>query len=262
MLTIVVCVKQVVDPEAPLSLFAIAPDGRNLVPPPGTPPVLSTFDENALEAALCIKDAVEARVVVLSLGNKLARPVLKKTLAAGADELILLEDEQFGQLGSSGTALALAKAVQKIGGVHLVLCGRQAADTDAGQVGIGIATILDMPAITLAQKVEVAGRTLRVERLLSDGYEIVETSLPALVTASNEIGEMRFPPVKAVIAAQKMQPIVWSADDLDLDLSDSARISLVNYFVPDRHVDCHMIEGATPEEIADGIAAVLVTRVA
>ena len=262
MLTIVVCVKQVVDPEAPLSLFAIAPDGRNLVPPPGTPPVLSTFDENALEAALCIKDAVEARVVVLSLGNKLARPVLKKTLAAGADELILLEDEQFGQLGSSGTALALAKAVQKIGDVHLVLCGRQAADTDAGQVGIGIATILDMPAITLAQKVEVAGRTLRVERLLSDGYEIVETSLPALVTASNEIGEMRFPPVKAVIAAQKMQPIVWSADDLDLDLSDSARISLVKYFVPDRHVDCHMIEGATPEEIADGIAAVLVTRVA
>ncbi len=262
MLTIVVCVKQVVDPEAPLSLFAIAPDGRNLVPPPGTPPVLSTFDENALEAALRIKDTVGARVVVLSLGNKLARPVLKKTLAAGADELILLEDGQFGELDSNGTALALAKAIEKIGDVDLVFCGRQAADTDAGQVGIGIACILDMPAITLAQKIEVTGCTLRVERFLSDGYEIVEADLPAVVTASNEIGELRFPPVKAVIAAQKMQPLVWSADDLGLDLSDSARTSLVEYFVPDRYVDCHMIEGATPEEMADGIAAVLKTRVA
>lgn len=262
MLTIVVCVKQVVDPEAPLSLFAIAPGGRHLVPPPGTPPVLSTFDENALEAALCIRDAVGARVVVLSLGNKLARPVLKKTLAAGADELILVEDEQCGELDSCGTALALAKAIQKIGDVDLVLCGRQAADTDAGQVGIGIASILDMPAITLAQKVEVADGRLRVERLTSDGYEVVETVLPALVTASNEIGELRFPPVKAVIAAQKLQPTVWSSDDLGLDLSHSERTNLVKFFVPDRHMDCQLIEGATPEEIAAGIAAVLKSRVA
>jgi electron transfer flavoprotein beta subunit len=261
-LTIAVCVKQVVDPEAPLSLFAIAPDGRNLVPPPGTPPVLSTFDENALEAALRIKDATGARVVVLSLGNKLARPVLKKTLAAGADELILLEDEQFTELDGNGTALALAKAIQKIGEVDLVLCGRQAADTDAGQVGIGVASTLDMPAITLAQKVEVADGRLRVERLASDGYEVVEAALPALVTASNEIGELRFPPVKAVIAAQKLQPIVWSSDDLGLDLSDSGRTNLVKFFVPERRVDCHMIEGETPEEIADGIATVLKTRVA
>jgi electron transfer flavoprotein beta subunit len=260
MLTIVVCVKQVVDPEAPLSLFAIAPDGKNLVPPPGTPPVLSTFDENALEAALRIKDTIGARVVVLSLGNKLARPVLKKALAAGADELILLEDERFSDLDGSATALALSKAIEKIGDVDLVLCGRQAADTDAGQVGIGIASILDMPAVTLAQKVEVADGRLRVERLLSHGYEIVEAGLPALVTASNEIGELRFPPVKAVIAAQKIQPTVWSGADLGLDLSSSVRTNLVKFFVPDRYVDCQMIEGATPEEIADGIAAVLTTR--
>lgn len=262
MLKIVVCAKQVVDPEAPLSLFAIAPDGRNLVPPPGTPPVLSAFDENALEAALRIKDAVGARVVVLSLGNKLARPVLKKTLAAGADELILLDDEQFADLDSSATALALAKAIEKIDQVDLVLCGRQAADTDAGQVGIGIAALLGIPAITLARKVEAANGTLRVERLLPDGYEVVEAGLPAVVTASNEIGELRFPPVKAVIAAQKIQPTVWTASDIGLDLADSVRTNLVKFFVPDRHVDCQMIEGETPEEIAEGLAALLKTRVA
>lgn len=259
MLTIAVCVKQVVDPEAPLSLFEIAADGRHLVPPPGTPPVLSTFDENALEAALLIKDAVGAKVIAISLGHKLARPVLKKTLAAGADELVLLEDEQFAELDSNGTALALAAAIEKIGGVDLVLCGRQAADSDAGQVGIGIAAILDIPAITLARKVDVSDGTVRVERLTADGYEVVEASLPALVTGSNEIGELRFPPVKAVIAAQKREVTVWGAGDLGLDLADSARTNLVKFFVPDRNVDCQIIEGGSPEEIAKGIAAVLKT---
>ncbi len=261
MLTIVVCAKQVVDPEAPLSLFEIAADGKNLVPPPGTPPVSSTFDENALEAALRVKEAVGAKVVVLSMGNKLAKAVLKKTLAAGADELILLEDEQFVDLESRGTALALAKAIEKIGDVDLILCGRQAADTDAGQVGTGIAAILDIPAITLAQKLEVKDGTVRVERLVAEGYEVVEAALPALVTASNEVGELRFPPVKAVIAAQKMDVTVWDAQALGVDLAGSARTDLVKFYVPDRKVECQLIEGSSPEEIAEGIAAVLKTRV-
>ncbi|MGI5939256.1 MAG: electron transfer flavoprotein subunit beta/FixA family protein [Thermoleophilia bacterium] len=261
MLTIAVCAKQVVDPEAPLSLFAIAPDGKNLVPPPGTPPVISTFDENALEAALRIKDAAEAKVVVISMGTNLARPVLKKTVAAGADELILLEDDQFDGLDSNSSALVLAKAIEKIGGVDLVLCGRQAADTDAGQVGLGIAAALDMAAITLARKVEVKDGAVRVERLTADGHEVVEAALPALVTASNEIGELRFPPVKAVIAAQKVQPTVWSAADLGVDLAGAARSELVKFFVTDRNVECQMIEGGSPEEIAEGIVAILKTRV-
>jgi electron transfer flavoprotein beta subunit len=261
MLTIVVCAKQVVDPEAPLSLFQIAEDGKNLVPPPGTPPVLSNFDENALEAALLIKEAIGAKIVVISMGNKLAKPVLKKTLAAGADELILLEDRQFEGLDSNGAALVLAKTIEKIGDIDLVLCGRQAADTDAGQVGIGIAAVLDIPAITLAQKIDVSDSTVRVERLTADGYEVVEAPLPALVTASNEIGELRFPPVKAVIAAQKMPVTVWTAAELDLDLAGSAHTNLVKFFVPDRDIQCQMIEGNGPEEIAEGIAAVLRTRV-
>jgi electron transfer flavoprotein beta subunit len=261
MLTIVVCVKQVVDPEAPLSLFEIAPDGKNLVPPPGTPPVLSAFDENALEAALRLKDTVGAKITVLSLGNKMAKPVLKKTIAAGADELILLEDEAFGTLDSAQTARALARAIEKLGGVDLVLCGRQAADTDAGQVGIGVAALLDLPAITVARHVEVAAGKVRVERVTADGYEVVEADLPALVTASNEVGELRFPPVKATIAAQKVQPTVWTAADLGLDLAGAARTNLEKYYVPDRNVQCEMITGASPGEIADGVAQILKTRI-
>jgi electron transfer flavoprotein beta subunit len=261
MLSVVVCAKQVVDPEAPLSLFELAPDGKSLVPPPGTPPVLSAFDENALEAALRIKDAVGAKLTVLSLGNKLAKAVLKKTIAAGADELVLLEDEAFEALDGAQTARVLAKAIEKLGGADLIVCGRQAADTDAGQVGIGIAALLGLPAVTVARKVDIADGKVRVERVTGDGYEVVETALPALVTASNEVGELRFPPVKATIAAQKVQPTVWTAADLGVDLSGAARSSLVKYYVPDRKVQCELITGATPAEIADGIVAILKTRV-
>jgi electron transfer flavoprotein beta subunit len=260
MLTIAVCVKQVADPEAPLSLFEIASDGRHLVPPPGTPPVLSTFDENALEAALRIKDAVGAKVTVISAGSRLAKPVLKKTIAAGADELILVEDDSFESLEGNGTAKVLTAVIEKIGGADLVLCGRQAADTDAGQVGIGIASILGIPAITLARRVEIVGDLVRVERLTGEGHEVVEADLPALVTVSNELGELRFAPVKAVLAAQREQPIIWTSANLSLDLEGAARTNLVKFFVPDRDVDCEMISGSA-EEVADGIAAVLKTRV-
>jgi electron transfer flavoprotein beta subunit len=255
MLTIAVCMKQVSDPEAPLSLFEIAADGRHLVPPPGTPPVLSTFDENALEAALKIKDTVGATITVLGAGNKLARPVFKKTIAAGADQLVLLEDEGFEDLDSNSTAEVLARTIEKLGGFDLVVCGRQAADTDAGLVGFGIACKLGIPIISLARKVEITGSSVRIERLLPDGYEVVEAALPVLVTASNEIGELRFPPMKAVIAAQKAQPTVWSAADLGLDLAGLRRADLVRFFVPERRVECAMMEG-TPAEIARSISEI------
>jgi electron transfer flavoprotein beta subunit len=191
----------------------------------------------------------------------MAKPVLKKTIAAGADELILLEDEAFEALDSAQTARALARAIEKLGGADLVLCGRQAADTDAGQVGIGVAAILDLPAVTVARKVEVAAGKVRVERVTADGHEVIEAGLPALVTASNEIGELRFPPVKATIAAQKVQPTVWTAADLGLDLAGAARTNLEKYYVPDRNVQCEMITGANPGEIAEGVAQILKTRI-
>jgi electron transfer flavoprotein beta subunit len=260
MLTIAVCAKQVADPEAPLSLFALAPDGRHLVPPPGTPPVLSSFDENALEAALRIKDATGAKVTVISTGNKLAKPVLKKTIAAGADELVLLEDEAFEDLDSNSTVEVLAAAITRLGGFDVILCGRQAADTDAGEVGFGIAAKLGLPVVSLARKVETVDGKIRVERVLPDGFEVVEVRTPVLITASNEVGELRFPPVKAVIAAQKVQPTTWTADVLGLDLDAAARVDLVTYFVPERDVRCEFIQGSSAE-IASSLAEVLRTRV-
>ena len=203
MLRIVVCVKQVIDPEAPASAFQVDADEKRIVPPKGVPPVLNPFDENALEAALRIKDAQETEIVVLSMGRSLAKPVLKKSLAAGADTLILLEDDAFQDLDSASTAHVLTAAIRKLEGYDLVICGRQAGDTDAGEVGSGIAELLGIPSITAACSVEVDGEKVRARRMVSDGHEVVEAPMPVLVTASNEIGDLRFPPLKDVMAAQK-----------------------------------------------------------
>ncbi|MDR3270598.1 MAG: electron transfer flavoprotein subunit beta/FixA family protein [Peptococcaceae bacterium] len=258
MLTIIVCIKQVYDPEMPLSLFQLTEDGK-LIPPPGTPPVLSTFDENALEAALRIKDVQAAKITIISLGDKLAKPVLRKTLAAGADELILLEDAQFAELDSYGTAYVLAQAIERHGLPDMILCGRQAVDTDAGQVGIGLAERLQIPSVTLACQVEVNGERIVVERISGDGMETVALAKPALVTVSQEIGALRYPPVKALMAAKKMDITILSAADLGLAAMIPQRVHLQRMFVPQRNKsDCQMISDAGPEEIAQRLGEVLI----
>jgi electron transfer flavoprotein beta subunit len=253
---VIVLMKQVIDPEAPVSAFKVDEEARKALPPKGTPPVLTPADENALEAALKIKDAQpDTEITVISLGPQMARPVVKKALAAGADALFLLEDATFEDLDSSASALILATAIKKIGEYDLILCGRQSSDTDAGQVGSGVAVILGLPGITIAQKVEVSDGKLRVERVVSDGYEVIESPLPALVTASNEIGDLRFPNVKQTMAAQKIPFTVWSAQDLGVDAAKLQRINRVKLYQPVQEVNTEIIEGETPEEAGAKLAA-------
>ena len=255
MIRIVVLMKQVLDPEAPASSFKIDPETKRAIQPKGTPLVLSPYDESALEAALRIRDAQGAGIIAVSMGPGLERPVVKKSLAAGADELILLEDGAFEDLDSYSTAYILATAIKKIGEYDLILCGRQAADTDAGQVGSGIAEILGIPSITVARKIEVSNREVRVERVVSDGYEVIETSMPALVTASSEIGELRASTLKAIMAAQKKKITVWNPDDLGVDPSRLKRTNLLKLFIPPRREGkCEIIEAESAEEAGANLA--------
>ena len=255
MISIIVCMKQVLDPEAPVSAFKVDPEAKRAIPPKGTPPVLNPFDENALEAALRIKDTQGAEITVISMGRNLARPVVKKSLAAGADELILLEDDAFEDFDSYSAAYILAGAIRKIEKYDLILCGRQAADTDAGQVGSGIAEILGIPSITVARKIEASNGKVRVERVVLDGYEIIEAPMPALVTASNEIGELRSATVKAIIEARKKMVTVWNAQDLGVNPSQTKRTNLLALFIPAREaVKCQMVEGKNPEEAGEKLA--------
>ena len=191
---IVVCVKQVPNPEAAFSMFRVDEAAKKVVPASGLQMVMSPFDEQALEAALRIRDAgAQARITVMTLGPETARAALKHGLAMGADDGVLLADPAFEGADAHGTARVLSTAIGKLSDCDLVLTGRQAADWDAGIVGCGIAELMQMPVITFARDVRLEGIGVRVERVVENGFDLVEAPLPAVVTVSNELGAARAP---------------------------------------------------------------------
>ena len=248
----IVCIKLIPDPEAPAASLKIDSTANKVVPSAGVNLVINPFDEQAVEAALRIKDSHGGKVTIISLGMDLPREVVKNPLAMGADDLIILEDPAFEGGDSWSTAYALAMAIKKVGTFDLIFCGRQAGDWDAGQVGSGIAEILGIPSVTLAKKIGVTDGMAVVERVLPDGYEVVEASLPVLITISNELGEPRFAAIKGIIAASKKQPILWKPVDIDADSSkigEAGRLTrLIKLLKPVREGKCELIAG---ENLAD-----------
>ena len=135
-INIIVLAKQVPDPEGPPTSFEVNTEERR-VTARGIPPVINPFDENALEAAIRIKEGQGGKITLLTLGSGISKAVILKAVAAGADESFLVEGDEFDAplLDSSASAHLLAAAVKKIGEYDLILSGRQASDTNAGQVG-------------------------------------------------------------------------------------------------------------------------------
>lgn len=252
---IIVLAKQVPDPEGPPTSFEIDPEKRR-VTARGIPPVINPFDETALEAAIRIKEERGGRITLLSMGKNISRAVILKAVAAGADESVLVEGEEFDapMLDSRASAHLLAAAVREIGIPDLILCGRQAADTNAGQVGLGLAQLLSIPAVTVAQKVEVSDGKVVVERVLPDGYEVVEAPLPALITVSGEIGDLRYPSLAAIKAAKQLPQIVLTASDLDMEVSGLNLVETTALAAPSRERSCTVIEAETPEEAGEKLA--------
>jgi len=259
---IVVCVKQVPDPEVPPAKFRIDAEAKK-VAPSGLPPVMSIFDARACEAALRLKDKDKAgtQITVLSMGPGKVIDVVRYGLSMGADEGVVLQDPVFDGSDSFGTAAILAQAIRKIGDCDLVLCGRQAADWEAGQVGPLLAERLGLTLVTLASDIQKGENGLRIRRVLSDGYEEVETPLPCLVTVSGEIGLHRLPKgIEIVRAASKKVP-VWNAADIGLDTAlagaGASYTEVTRLEIPVREVKCQIIAGDTPATTASNLVAAL-----
>lgn len=253
-MNMIVCVKQVIDPETPAASFKIDPEAKRALASKDKPMVISPFDENAVEAALKVKDANGGKVMVLSMGGESAKDVIKHSLAMGADEGYQLTDPAFDDSDSYATAALLAEAIKKIGEYDIIFCGRQEADWDAGQVGAGIAELLGIPSVTPIKKIEVQDGKATLERVVSDGYITMESSLPLLVTVSNEIGEPRYATLKGIMAAAKKQVTNWSSADIP---AVEARSQMLKMYIPVHEGTCEIIEGETPEEAGANLAAKL-----
>ena len=259
---IVVCVKQIQDPEIAPSIFRVDEEAKQVIPVPGLPFVINPFDEQAVEAALRIRDAAGEdsgiEITVVTIGPKNARAVIKAALALGADNAVLLSDPAFDEGDSYATARTLADTIRTIGDVDMILAGRQAADWDAGIVGAGIAELLNLPAITFARDVRVADGMVTVERVLEDGIETVETALPAVVTISNELGAVRYASLRQTMRAAKKPVAVWGPEDIGLKAAQvgaaASRRVLERLYIPVNDIECEFVAGDSASEMAAALA--------
>ncbi|MBD5802192.1 Electron transfer flavoprotein subunit beta [Azoarcus sp. Aa7] len=248
---IVVCVKEVLDPAA-VNNYAlagnlkIAADGRT-PEVAAIPRLINGYDEQAMEAALRIRDqGVACTITAVTIGTD-RKDLLKHCAALGADEIVAIDPggaEPDGQV----VANILAAYVKSIGGADLVLCGRQASDDDQGVVPLLLAEKLGLPAATLARAVEVNGTSVTVTRATADGDEVVRGPLPAVVTVSNELGTPRFPTAKAKMAARKMSPVELAPAALGLTAQElQPAVVMLRQYVPKVQGNCKFLTGSAAE---------------
>ena len=212
-MTIIVCIKQVPDTNN----VRINPETNTLIRE-GVASIINPFDMYAIEEAVRLKEKLGARTIVLSMGPPQAQEALREALSLGIDEAILVCDRAFAGSDTWATSYTLSKAIEKIGEYSLIICGKQAADGDTAQVGPGIAAHLDLPQVTYVKKIEeIDQKRAKVESMTEEGYEIIETPLPVLITVVKEINTPRLPSLKGKMRARSASITIWSAKDLDVE---------------------------------------------
>ncbi len=212
-MNIIVCIKQVPD----TTQVKIDPEKNTLIRE-GVVSIINPFDAYAIEEGVRLKEKFGGKVTVITMGPPQAQDALRETIALGCDDAILISDRAFAGSDTLATGYTLAAAIKKISDYDIILCGKQASDGDTAQVGPGIATQLDIPQVTYVKKIEkIENNILTAERMTEEGFEIVQTSLPCLITVVKEINEPRLPSLKGKMKAKKIEIPSWKAIDLDVD---------------------------------------------
>lgn len=255
---VVVCLKQILDPEIPPSVFEIdlelkrAKIGNHAL-------VINPFDENALEMALQLKEKNDkVHVIALTYGSERAEEALRKALGVLADEAVHVLKDNNCEEDSYATAKILAVAIKKIGPVDLVMCGRQAGDWDAGQVGSLLAEELGFPSCCFISKIDIKGDKLIFYRQVEGGTEVLESSMPALITVTNdESNVLRIGKVRDVMKAHRKPINKITLDELGIEKSiieqPQAFTELKSLYIPVYDNVCEIIEGEEPEEKVENL---------
>lgn len=250
-MNIVVCVKQVPDTAE----VKINPETGTLIRE-GVPSIINPFDLHAIEAGLFLKEKTGGKVAVLTMGPPQAEAALREAIAMGADEGVLLSDRAFAGSDTWATSFTLSKAISKLG-ADIIICGKQAIDGDTAQVGPETAEFLNIPHISYVRKIEdVADTSIRVHRIMDEGYDIVESALPVLLTVVRELNEPRLPSLKGKMAAKKAVIQKWGQADIVADENDvglkGSPTQVKNVFAPEARSDRKILQG-TPEEQVDAL---------
>ncbi len=247
---IIVCIKQVPDTTE----IKINPETNTLIRD-GVPSIINPFDLHAIEAALSIKDEVGANVGVLTMGPPQAESSLRDAIAMGADEGILLTDRAFAGSDTWATAYTLANAIKFLS-FDIIICGKQAIDGDTAQVGPAIAEFLDIPHIAYVSKINTINeKKITINRLMDDGYDVVESTIPVLMTVVKELNNPRLPSLKGKINAKKTEIKKITSDDLQIEDGllglQGSPTQVKNIFAPESKKDRKLIEGTPDEQVSE-----------
>ncbi len=239
---VVVCIKQVPG----TTKVSINPETNTLIRD-GVEAIINPFDENALEAALVLKDTMGAKVTVISMGPPQAEAALRESMARGADDVVLLCDRAFAGSDTWATSYALAQGIRMLDKVDIVLCGKQAIDGDTAQVGPGVAEFLGWPVVTYVRKIEVKGDKVLIERTFEDGFERIEAPLPVVVTTVKEMNVPRMASLKGRMRAKKaplnmLTAEVAKADPNEVGLKGSPT-RVVKIFTPPKKTSGQKFDG-------------------
>lgn len=245
-MNIIVCIKQV--PET--TEVKINPETNTLIRE-GVKAIINPFDMYAIEEGVRLKEKCTGKVTVVTMGPPQAEAALREAISMGADEGILVCDRAFAGSDTWATSYTLSGVV-KIGAFDLIICGKQASDGDTAQVGPGISAHLNIPQVTYVKKIEeVKEKSMRVERMMEEGFEIIETPLPALLTVVKEINEPRLPSLKGMMRAKSAKITVWTQKELNLDPQSiglcGSPTQVVKIFTPPQRLGGQMLKGEIPE---------------
>lgn len=248
-MNIVVCLKQVPGTTD----VKIDPQTNTLIRQ-GIKNVINPFDTYALEEGVRLKERFGGKVTVLSMGPPQAEEALREALSLGADEAILLSDKAFAGADTWATAYTLSAAIRKAGQIDIIICGRQTMDGDTGQVGPELSEMLQIPFVAYVSKIDdIAGSQMRVQRLIEEGHEIIESPVPAVISVTKEINVPRLPSLRGIIRVKKAVIPVWTVKELGVDpnmvgLAGSAT-KVIKIFFPQRVCKAEALNGDPASQV-------------
>lgn len=221
----------------------------------GVPSIINPYDMYAIEEALRLREQHGGKVTCVTMGPPQAAEALKEAVSLGVDDVVLLSDRAFAGADTWATSYALSMGIKKIGAFDLVIAGKQAIDGDTAQVGPETADMLDIPFVAYVRKIEsVAGKKMVVERMMDEGYDVVETSMPCLITVVKELNTPRLPSLKGKMKAKSLKVTPWSAADIGADTNKiglkGSPTQVVRIFPPAPRGQREILSGSIEEQAA------------
>jgi electron transfer flavoprotein beta subunit len=246
-MNIIVCIKQVPNTTD----VKIDPVTNTLIRE-GVESIINPFDTYAIEEGVRLRERFGGKVTVITMGPPQAEKALREAISLGCDEAILISDRKFAGSDTWATSYTLSCAIRKVGAFDIIVCGKQASDGDTAQVGPGISAHLDIPQVTYIKKIEeISENKARVERMTEEGYDIIETPLPCLLTVVKEINTPRLPSLKGMMKAKSAKIAVWTAEEIEADGKsiglDGSPTRVIKIFTPPPRKGGEILKGDAGE---------------